>query len=92
MHRTATNHWQKNLNSNSGKNLMTFLENKRKEESEKRGIQAGRVLLKGNCGGERDPTPWKVTNSKERSTEPEEFPDAKKSVAVSHSSEKQSEN
>lgn len=50
------------------------------------------MLLKGNCGGERDPTPWKVTYLTKRSTEPEESPDAEKSVAVSRSSEKQSEN
>ena len=41
------------------------------------------MLLKGNCGGERDPTPWKVTYTGERSNEPEESPDAEKSVAVS---------
>ena len=50
------------------------------------------MLLKGNYGGEGDPTPWKVTYLTERSTEPEESPDAEKSVAVSQSSEKQSEN
>ena len=53
---------------------------------------SGRALLKGKCGGERDPTPWKVTYSTERSTKPEESPDAEKSVAVSWSSEKQIEN
>ena len=36
--------------------------------------------------------PWKVTYSGERSNEPEESPDAEKSVAVSRSSEKQTEN
>ena len=41
---------------------------------------------------ERDPTPWKVTYSGERSNEPEESPDAEKSVAVSWSSEKQRKN
>ena len=41
----------------------------------------GWALLKGNCGGERDPAPWKVTYTGERSNEPEESPDAEKSVA-----------
>lgn len=50
------------------------------------------MLLKGNCGGERDPIPWKVTYSMERSTNLEESPDAEKSAAVSQSSGKQSEN
>ena len=48
----------------------------------------GQVLPKGNCGGERDPAPWKVTYTGERSNEPEESPDAEKSVAVSWSTEK----
>ena len=39
-----------------------------------------------------DPTSWKITYLTERSTELEESPDAEKSVAVSRSSEKQSEN
>ena len=43
----------------------------------------GWALPKGNCGGERDPAPWKVTYTGERSNEPEESPDAEKSVAVS---------
>ena len=50
------------------------------------------MLLKGNCGRERDPAPWKVIYLRERSNEPEESPDAEKSVAVSWSSEKQIEN
>ena len=50
------------------------------------------MLPKGNCGGESDPTPWKVTYSTERSTKSEESPDAQKSAAVSQSSEKLSEN
>ena len=44
------------------------------------------------CGEERDPTPWKVTYSMERSTELEGSPDAEKSTAVSLRSEEQSEN
>lgn len=48
----------------------------------------GRALPKGNCGGERDSAPWKVTYTGERSNEPEESPDAEKSVAVSRSTEK----
>ena len=48
----------------------------------------GRALTKGNCGGERDPAPWKVTYMGERSNEPEQSPDAEKSVAVSWSTEK----
>ena len=52
----------------------------------------GQALPKGNCRGERDPAPWKVTYTGERSNEPEESPDAEKSVAVSWSSEKQIEN
>ena len=48
----------------------------------------GWALPKGNCGGERDPAPWKVTYTGERSNEPEESPDAEKSVAVSWSTEK----
>ena len=50
------------------------------------------MLLKGNCGGEKDPTPWKVTYLMERSTELEESAEAEKSIAVSQSSEKQSKN
>ena len=46
------------------------------------------MLPKGNCGGERDSAPWKVTYSGERSNELEESPDAEKSVAVSWSTEK----
>ena len=56
------------------------------------GIGAGWVLPKGNCGGERDPTPWKVTHSTERSTKSEGSPDAEKCAAVSLSSKEQSEN
>ena len=52
----------------------------------------GWVLPKGNCRGERDPAPWKVTYWGERSNELEESPDAEKSVAVSWSTEKQIEN
>ena len=47
---------------------------------------------KENRGGERDPTPWKVTYWMERSTESEESPDAEKSAAVSRSTKKQSKN
>jgi len=61
-------------------------------ESERRGIRAGWAPPKGNCGGERDPTPWKVTYSMEKSTELEGSPDSEKSMAVSLRSEGQSEN
>ena len=67
-------------------------QNKRKEESERKGIGAGHALPKGNCGGERDPTPWKVTYPMERSTKWEESPDAEKCTVVSLRSEEQSEN
>ena len=50
------------------------------------------MLLKGNCGGERDPAPWKVTYTGERSNELEESPDAEKSVAVSRGPEKRIKN
>ena len=63
-----------------------------KEEGERRGIRVEWVLLKGNLAGERDPTPWKVTYSRERSTKLEGSPDAEKRAAVSLSSEEQSEN
>ena len=49
------------------------------------------MLLKENCGGERDPTPWKVTYSMELSPESEGSPDAVNSAAVGLRSEKQSE-
>ena len=64
----------------------------RKEESRRRGIRAGWARLKGNCGGERDLTPWKVTYLTERSTKSEGSTDAEKSTAVSLRSEEQSAN
>ena len=42
-HRTATNHWQKNLNSNNGKNLVTLLGKTR----EKRRVREGESKLDG---------------------------------------------
>ena len=95
MHRTATSCWQKNLNSNNGKNLVTLLG----KTTEKRIVREGESKLdrcsqKGTVEEKviphpgKSPTPYSI----ERSTELEESPVAEKSVAVSLSSEKQSEN
>ena len=43
LHRTATNHWQKNLNSNNGKKFVTLLGKTR----EKRRVREGESELDG---------------------------------------------
>ena len=43
-HRTATNHWQKNLNSNKGKKFVTLLGKTR----EKRRVREGESKLDGH--------------------------------------------
>ena len=60
---------------------------------EKRRVREGESERDGRSQKEtaeekRIPAPWKVTYLGERSNEPEESPDAEKSVAVSWSTEK----
>ena len=93
MNRTATNCWQKNLNSNNGKKFVTLLGKTR----EKRRVTEGeserdRRFRKGTAEEKGILHPGKSPTRGERSNEPEEYPDAEKSVAVSWSSEKQIEN
>ena len=89
LHRTATNRWQKNLNSNKGKKFVTLLGKTR----EKRRLREGESKL-DRCSGKGTeeekgiPHPGKSPIGG-RSNELEESPDAEKRVAVSLSTEKQ---
>ena len=87
-HRTATNCWQKNLNSNNSKNFVTLLG----KIKEKRRVREGNPS--STSASERELWRRKGSHTLEshlpgkRSNEPEESPDAEKSVAVSWSTEK----
>ena len=87
-HRTATNRWQRNLNSNNGKKFVTLLG----RTGEKRRVREGESEWTG--APERELRRRKGSRTLEshlpgeRSNEPEESPDAERSVAVSRNTEK----
>lgn len=66
LHRTATNRWQKNLNSNNGKNFMTLLGKTREKWKVREGestldrcSRKGTVEEKGIPHPAKSPTRWK---------------------------------